>query len=258
MIDDSTFQERTPPDFREPEATVEETPAAFSFGRLLTYPLNRPGLTVLGLYALVPFLLEIAATLISSVLPLLILVLGFVVLVVHILITLSTFWYLTVCIRASAEGQTKAPDLFEFSQDDSFWDWLREFFLVLITVCLCLGPAFALKRFADVSDIVFWSILGVGVFFLPMCLLAIVMFDTINALNPLLIIASVFSTFFSYVLIVVLFFVPLALVAGLLFFSLIPLLSVPIKAIGLYLLMMDACLLGRFFYRNEEKLRWDV
>ena len=92
-------------------------------------------------------------------------------------------------------------------------------------------------------------------------LLAVVMFDTINALNPVLIIGSIFSTFLHYAGIVLLFMIPLGMVMGITIVGAIfddPLLKLPVKAIGLYLFMLDACLLGRFFYKNEEKLRWDV
>ena len=58
-----------------------------------------------------------------------------------------------------------------------------------------------------------------------------------------------------------LFCVPLLLLIGMniaSFKSHDPLLSLLVDAVGLYLMMIAACLLGRFFYNNEEKLRWDV
>ena len=128
----------------------------------------------------------------------------------------------------------------------------------MVTVAFCIGPAFVIRHFLEINAPTFGSILGVGIFFLPMSLLAMVIFDTVNALNPILIIASIFSTFFSYIGVVLLFCVPLLLIGGILSFSWNPWLSVPIRAMGLYLLMMDAYLLGRFFYYDEEKLRWDV
>lgn len=260
MIDDNMFQMRTPPadEPQQPEVIIEEACEPFSFTRVLTFPFSGPGLSVITIYTLVPFLW----VLLLFVTPLFIRnAMFFFGLLVKALIALSAIWYLAICIRAGAEGQTKAPAVFEFSQDDSFWDWLRQFLLILITVALCFFPAVVLKRCGLISEPVFWMIQGIGLFFLPMLLLAVVMFDTINALNPILITASIFSTFLSYCVIVLLFCVPMILYSMLsaigskslnLFFLLF------IRAANLYLLMIVACLLGRFFYRNEEKLRWDV
>ena len=261
MIDDAMFQNRVAPEpvvVEPPVWEEDEQPEQVTFSRVFTYPISGPGLSILSIYAVGPFLLGTLVILATAILPLLAFALGFVVLLVNLLISLSTFWYLTVCIHASAEGQTKAPDVFEFSEDDSLWGWLRGLFFIVLTVSICIAPAFIIKYYAEINNVAFWSILGIGIFSLPMCLLAMVVFDTVNALNPVLIIASISSTFFSYLLVVVLFFVPILLIIGLFFFSWVPLMSVPIRAISLYLLMMDAYLLGRFFYKNEEKLRWDV
>ena len=93
------------------------------------------------------------------------------------------------------------------------------------------------------------------------------MFDSIRGLNPVLLIGSVVSTFFQYcglVLLiggVILIFgavttmetdqtqrVPVArLMLGGIFYSLF-----------LYAAFMVAHLLGRFYWRNQEKLNWEV
>lgn len=261
MIDNTMLQRMAAkPAAEEPNVVIEAEPVeeSLTFLRLLTYPLCGPGLTVMGMYVLLPFFLWMLVMLMPGPLKL---AGGFVLMIVNILVTLSTLWYLTVCINASAEGRIKAPDVFEYSQDDTFWDWLRTFFLLAVTVSLCIAPAFLITHFAQLSAPAFWGILAAGIFFLPMLLLAVVMFDTINALNPILIIASIFSTFLSYLGIVVLFCVPLTLLIGMniaSYKSHDPLLSLLVDAVGLYLMMIAACLLGRFFYNNEEKLRWDV
>lgn len=248
---------REPEELSDAQDNPEQSPK-FSILCLLSYPLNGPGLSIVSIYVLVPFFVWVLVTILPYQLRI---AGGFILFLIKILVSLSTFWYLTVCVRASAEGQMQAPNVFEFGQDDSFWDWLREFFIIALTVSLCIAPAFLLKRFAGINTAVFLTVLGTGIFFMPMLLLAVVMFDTISALNPILIIASVFSTFFKYAAVVVLFFVPIALTIWMNMASRVtynPLLILPARAISIYLLMMDACLLGRFFYRNEEKLRWDV
>ena len=262
MIDNTMLQRMAAgPTTEAPDVIIEEESEQPTFSRVFTYPISGPGLSIMAIYVLVPFLLTLLARVISLVLPFLGFALGIVVLVIQILILLSTFWYLTVCVRASAEGQIKAPDVFEYSQNDSFFDWLRQFFLILVTVALTIGPAFALRRFLQINYTVFWSILGIGIFFLPMCLLAMAIFDSINALNPVLIIGSIVSTFFSYIAVALLFFAPIFLVRWMYvvcFSNPNDFLFLLVKAISLYLLMMDTYLLGLFFYKNEEKLRWDV
>ena len=123
MIDNTMLQRMAAgadPVVEESNIEAEEPLEQPTFFRMFTYPLSRLGLTVLGFYAVVPFLLKVLLMLVASILPLLAFAMGFVAGLVSILISLSTFWYLSVCIRASAEGQSKAPDVFEFSQDDSF------------------------------------------------------------------------------------------------------------------------------------------
>ncbi|MBL7215437.1 MAG: hypothetical protein ISS71_07140 [Phycisphaerae bacterium] len=260
MIDDTMLKRMAAkPVIEEPDVVIEEEPPEQpTFCRVFTYPISGPGLSVIAIYAGIPFLW----VLLLYPLPLVLRNAAFFAgLLVKGAVALSSFWYLTVCIRASAEGQCRAPNVFEYSQDDSFFAWLRQFFLIVISVSLCVAPAFILRRFVEINAVIFWSMLGVGIFLLPMCLLAMVIFDTVNALNPVLIIASIFSTFFSYLVVVLSFFVPVLLFFGLLMLkgsSVNLLLLLLIRVAGLYLLMMDAYLLGRFFYNNEEKLRWDV
>ena len=246
------------PVIEEPGILEEEQPEQPTFARVFTYPISGPGLSVIAIYAGIPFLW----VLLLYPLPLVLRNAAFLAgLLVKGAVVLSSFWYLTVCIRASAEGQCRAPNVFEYSQDDSFFDWLRQFFLIALTVFLCVGPAFILKRFVEINAATFWGILGVGIFLLPMSLLTMVIFDTINALNPILVIGSIFSTFFSYLVVVLLFFVPVMLFFGVAMLKSISgnlVLLLLLRAVGVYLLMMDAYLLGRFFYHNEEKLRWDV
>lgn len=262
MIDETMFQERVErlKRLQEPSCVGEEAgpPEGMTWLRLLTYPFNGPGISIMTLYVFVPFLW----ILLLMLMPLLLRNAGFFIgLLVKGLVVLSTVWYLAVCVRASAEGELKAPNLFEFGQDDSFSSWFWQFIRILIVVLVCIGPAFFLRRFTGISVEIYYGLLGAGLFFLPMALLSVVMFDALRGLNPVLIIASVFSTFFSYFLIVLLFSVPIFLLVWLTRLgegSVNLLLLLMIRIAVIYLLMLAACLLGRFFYNNEEKLRWDV
>jgi hypothetical protein len=92
-----------------------------------------------------------------------------------------------------------------------------------------------------------------------MALLGVLMFDSIRGLNPLIIIPSLFSAFFQYcgllVFVCAIIFLftkarELLLTHSFLWLSL--------RAIEVYLLMVVAHLLGRFYFKYQEKLNWDV
>lgn len=260
MIDDKMLDHP----FVEPECEVIEddedsTPEPFTFLDVLVYPVSSGGLSVLVIYALMPLVVYITSLIDVP-------VIGFLIceaaLLASLLVLLSLIWYMTVCIRAGAGGQRRAPGLFESSEDDTPLGWLRELFFILAMIVFCIGPAFVVRYMCHVeSMLVFWAILGIGLFMLPMSLLSMVMFDCLGALNPLLIIPSIFSTFFQYCLVVVLFSVPIVLIVGTLIVGamapILPVLIV-IQAMASYLLIVAAGTLGWFFHKNEEKLRWDV
>ena len=197
-------------------------------------------------------------------------------LVVKSIVALSLLLYLTNCIRAVADGQLHPPSLFECSEDEDFWGLLRQSLLIASAFIICFGPAvifflytlFSVWNLAPISEtlmtnsgLILLGLLAAGTFFLPMCLLSIVMFDNLGALNPIVIVGSIFSTFFHYLLVAVLFFVPIVLMFIVAFIkstTINLLLLLALRVLSGYLLMMDAYILGWFFYKNEDKLRWEV
>ena len=100
-----------------------------------------------------------------------------------------------------------------------------------------------------------------------MGLLACIMFDSVRGLNPILLIPSIFSTFFQYCGLVLLI---TGIVLGFrairmkqsddvqtLTITLIFLGSV-FYLIMLYVTFVVAHLIGRFYWRYEKKLNWEV
>lgn len=65
-------------------------------------------------------------------------------------------------------------------------------------------------------DAAFCIILPIGIYFHPMGLMAVIMFDSLWALNPILIIGSILSTSFHYTRLVLLFILLTFLFAGIL------------------------------------------
>ncbi|MHC4105977.1 MAG: hypothetical protein ACYSR9_13630, partial [Planctomycetota bacterium] len=97
------------------------------------------------------------------------------------------------------------------------------------------------------------------VLFFPMGLLSIVLFDSLDGLNPILIIGSVFSTFFQYFGMILLFFaigalsiISVAYLPHSWLFRLFP------NIFLLYMSIIYAHLLGRFYWKYQEKLNWEV
>jgi hypothetical protein len=101
-----------------------------------------------------------------------------------------------------------------------------------------------------------------GGFFFPMVLLAVVLFDSLSALNPILIGGSVLSTLIPYCGTVLLLGAAtlLSVRIGLHlngFFPLPPGYFL-LWLVQLYIIFVEIALLGDFFRRHEESLNWDV
>ena len=106
-------------------------------------------------------------------------------------------------------------------------------------------------------DTVFWSLLAWAAVICPMALLAVIMFDSVYGLNPLILIGSVLSTLVPYLVLVS--------ALGALIFATVKanqaLAGYPLRrfAFGFaeyYLALVAAHLVGRFYWRYEEKLNW--
>jgi len=220
---------------------------------IFLYPISAPGLIILAIIIVIPLLIDFVAALFGP-LGFFISVPGFVI---NIVISLYMYWYLCECIRDSAEGGLRAPDVLVRapSLGDMLWQTVR---IAGCLVFFCL-PVLIYYRHAERIDTVFWSLLAYAVLFFPMGLLAVIMFDSFSGLNPLLLIGSIFSTFFQYCGLILLY-----CTFGYLFAKIISVLPwsgfsnyIPVTVI-LYLLMVAAHLLGRFYFRYKEKLYWEV
>jgi DNA-directed RNA polymerase subunit RPC12/RpoP len=250
--------EKATEDGQEPEEeSPEETESIPQrklpwFIDIFLYPLSAAGLTTLGIIIIIPLLINIAIGLLGP-FGLLLVIPGFVI---RIVIGLYYLWYIAECIRDSAEGGIRAPETMANAPglSEMFWQWLR----ILVCWLLFVGPAVYYYVYTDSTDTIYWSLVAFAVLFLPMSLLAVVMFDSLRGINPLLVIGSIFSTFFQYCgLILILGAVVLTTQATrnmprdrwLAFIS---------GYIGIYLMLVVSHLLGRFYWRYEEKLNWDV
>jgi hypothetical protein len=98
-----------------------------------------------------------------------------------------------------------------------------------------------------------------GVVLSPMVFLAVVLFDSFRALNPILIITSIFGVSLPYCGLASLFFAVGALIAVIM--AVQPRSAITgyvFSAACVYLAMVMGHLLGRFYCRYQEKLNWEV
>ncbi len=167
---------------------------------------------------------------------------------------------LSDCIRDSANGGRRAPNI-DISPTVLLHagELISPVLKVFVCFTVCIGPLFAYFIVTRRTDLIFWLLVTYGVLFLPMVLLATVLFDSLRSLNPVLIIASTVTVFLPYCGLVLLFFTVGGLIAVIV--SILPqsrLISYTLSAVCVYLTMVMAHLLGRFYWRNQEKLNWEV
>lgn len=215
------------------------------------YPISAPALIIIGIIISIPLLIDLAAILFGP--------LGFFISIpgffIKIVVGLYMYWYLCHCVRDSAEGNIRAPDVLVSSPT------LGDMFFQTVKAVVCLlffsAPMLIYYYNARSTDFIFWLLFGFAVFFFPMGFLAVIMFDSINGLNPILLIGSIFSTFFQYLGLLFLFSILGWLIIQI--FSVTSdsvILNLLLPLVIIYLSLVITHLLGRFYWRNQEKLRW--
>jgi hypothetical protein len=184
-------------------------------------------------------------------------IIGFLV---SILLAMYMYWYICECIRDSAAGGLRAPET--IGTTPGLGDMLLQLIRILVCFVFFAAPVLIYVHYAQKTDFIFWLLLAYAVLFLPMGLLAVVMFDSFSALNPILLIGSICSTFFQYCGLVLLFCglgILSVIIALILRQFWIPwVLAYIFSILFIYLLMVTAHLLGRFYWKYQEKLNWEV
>jgi len=220
---------------------------------ILLYPLSVAALTTLGIVIVIPLLINLAAGLLGP--------FGFFVLipgaVVDAVLWLYFLWYVTQCIADSARGGVRAPET--VAQAPGLWEMLVQTGRTVAAVAVALLPMMVYWLTVRQIDTVFWSLLAWAAALCPMTLLAVTMFDSVYGLNPLILLGSVLSTLLPYL--------GLVLALGAMIFLIVkanqalagnPLHRYAFSFAEYCLALVAAHLVGRFYWRCEEKLNWDV
>jgi phage FluMu protein Com len=220
---------------------------------IFLYPVSVPGIVTLGVIIGIPLLINIATRLLGL-FGAFIAIPGFFI---NIVVGLYLYWYIAECIRDSAAGGLRAPET--LGRAPGLGDMFLQLLKIVGCFALCLAPLLIYYQQTRKTDAIFWSLLAYATFFFPMGLLSVVMFDSFSGLNPILILGSIFRTFFPYCAIVVVFLLDGFLTIIIKFAATQSwVLSFLIDCIRLYLALVGAHLLGRFYWRYQEKLRWEV
>ncbi len=221
---------------------------------IFLYPFSVPGLKNLAIFIGVPLLIDILWT----ILPIQLSCLFFLVtIVINIVIFLYIYWYFVECVRDSADGGVRAPEGLGATPGlaGMFWQTVN----VIGCLAIFFTPFVLYMLFAKRANIIFWLLLIYAVFLSPMGLLAVVMFDSAIGLNPRLLIRSISSTFYPYCGLVLLFVTSVVLI-GMLHAEVQEsrLWIFIIRSVVTYLVLVGAHLLGRFYWRYQDKLNWDL
>jgi hypothetical protein len=171
--------------------------------------------------------------------------------------------YLQKIIVCTSEGEDELPDYPEFS---SYWeDIIHPALLMVGAFAVSFGPAFAIWVFTDI-DPGFKAMLAIavgifGCFYLPMALIAVSMYGSLMALNPLLIVPSMVKTVGPYIVACLMVAVLGAVKAGMTYLLelAIPIPVVPAIIAGfvsLYFVTMEMRVLGLLYYYKKDELRW--
>ncbi|MHC4642606.1 MAG: TFIIB-type zinc ribbon-containing protein [Planctomycetota bacterium] len=218
---------------------------------IFLYPASLPGLTILGIIIFIPLLISIVAFLLGS-LAFFVTIPGFFI---NIFIGLYLYWYLAECIRDSSVGGLRAPET--VGTTPGLDDMLSRILDIIVCFVVFIGPPGFYFLYTHRTDTIFWALAGYAVFFFPMGLLAVIVFDSFSALNPIVLIGSIFSTFFQYCGLVLLFII-VGFLAGRVPEIQSPVLRFFFSCLRIYLMFVGAHLLGRFYWRYQEKLNWEV
>lgn len=220
---------------------------------ILLYPTSASGLIVMAVLIGAPLVLA----LLQSSLPLLGRI-GFVFFLASVLLGLYAAWYLAECVYDSALGGTRAPEFVGIGLGDM---WSRVVYLLAVYIVYLLPPVLY-AMFVPRGDAIFWGLAAYSLVFFPIGLLAMVVNDSISALNPVFLLVSIFHTFFPYVGLIslILPFAGLFWLLGRSPEDAVP--SIVRDAAGLiltsYIPFILAHVLGRFYWRNADRLDWGL
>jgi hypothetical protein len=225
------------------------------FVDVFLYPVSLHGIIYIGIFLFLAFL---AGLLNRFILPYAGHYGGILSLLIYILLVGYISYYFAYCIFDSSKGGGRAPNISMQHTPDKE-DLVLQVLCIVGCIAVCFCPAAIYYIFTRRSDSIFWVLIAGGSFLFPMALLAGILFDSLNALNPILVIGSILRTFLPYCGLILSFCVLGGLVALIyLVIRRLPVLGFISKAANFYLLLVAAHILGSFYWRNKDRLGWGI
>ena len=172
--------------------------------------------------------------------------------------------YMLKVISSSGDGEEELP---HWPGISNLWDDIyRPFFLIIIPGGFCFAPVilhaiFSISMGVDVDELaldpLMWILLGLGILYYPMAMVAVAMFNTLAALNPMLIFPSIMKVFPQYML-------ACGILGGVMVLNIIanPLTQIPFVGgimaalLSFYFLVVEMRILGLTYYNNKDRLEW--
>lgn len=246
----------------EKELCTRKHPAILD---VFMYPFNEGSMTFFAALMIIPILFLIFMGLLFTAayaMPaLIVFIVAIAVIMAWISIPLTMYyiWYFTECVRDSAEGHVRAPETIATTPD--FFQLLGRYILVFAAFAVPFLPfsSYLLKSGGQLNGPEFVLTYLIGAFLSPIMLLSVSYFGNLSGLNIFRIMVALFKTFFSYLILIgVLILWTLVVATIVVVLNSIPLLaSFLALPAGLYLGLVYAHILGRFYYLNRDKLNWE-
>jgi hypothetical protein len=186
------------------------------------------------------------------------LLLGFVPLI-GLLTTGYLFNYAKGIVASTAIGEENPPDWPDFS--NWFEDMVMPYLELLALSAVTFGPALLVYTFAPEQKVALWTTIVLGALLTPMATLALAMFDTVTALNPIPLVASILRIPGAYLLASVPFmlFVGAFLYSDQLFLAVIPSrfgAYLAGGALNLYFVAVAMRIIGLLYRTHSGALGW--
>lgn len=177
--------------------------------------------------------------------------------------------YLKAILTSTAGGKDEMPDWPEISDYSS--DLVAPFLQMLGLIICCFAPAIAMNIYIAVQGNaiadtyiygwVLYALILLGCFYLPMAFTGVAMFDSLAAVNPILVIPSITRVLGTYLLtfsvlaaILLIRFLLERAFAAYLRIPIVP--NMIMGLIGLYLLIVEVRLLGLMYRTRKDELGW--
>jgi hypothetical protein len=182
---------------------------------------------------------------------------------IGLILTGYLFAYAKSIITSTADGRKDPPDWPDFSdwKEDILFPYLQ----LLALVVLCFGPALIIGVWRPGTEtqahIGYLAALGLGALFAPMGMLALAMFDTVAALNPIALTWSILRAPLHY-LVAAAAFESVLLIYWFAAGALKELVPVPFLAdliasfLNLYVISVGMRILGLLYASNRNQFGW--